>query len=120
MGNVITALTSDQMIAPSYWVDPKSGNDYLLTVQYPENQVKNLADLQGHSVALAQIIAIPTRLDAVSDIKPHPSADRSGSLSTAPRDGCLCAPRKAKIWATSLTASNKIVARNHICRKTSA
>jgi Cu/Ag efflux pump CusA len=31
--NVITALTSDMMIAPSYWVDPKSGNDYLLTVQ---------------------------------------------------------------------------------------
>ena len=35
--NVITALTSNQMIAPSYWVDPKSGNDYMLTVQYPEN-----------------------------------------------------------------------------------
>ena len=32
VGNVITALTSNQMIAPSYWVDPKSGNDYLLTV----------------------------------------------------------------------------------------
>ncbi len=43
--NVITALTSDQMIAPSYWVDPKSGNDYMLTVQYPENYVKSLADL---------------------------------------------------------------------------
>jgi len=25
VGNVITALTSDQMIAPSFWVDPKSG-----------------------------------------------------------------------------------------------
>src|SRR5208282_5382680 len=36
VGDVITALTSDQMIAPSYWVDPKSGNDYFLTVQYPE------------------------------------------------------------------------------------
>jgi multidrug efflux pump subunit AcrB len=42
--SVITALTSDGMIAPSYWVDPKTGNDYFLTVQYPENQVKNLAD----------------------------------------------------------------------------
>src|SRR5262249_36575537 len=29
VGNVITALTSNQMIAPSYWVDPKSGNDYM-------------------------------------------------------------------------------------------
>ena len=34
--NVITALTSNQMIAPSYWIDPKTGNDYMLTVQYPE------------------------------------------------------------------------------------
>ena len=45
VGNVITALTSDMMIAPSYWVDPKSGNNYMLTVQYPENYVKNLTDL---------------------------------------------------------------------------
>ena len=36
VNNVITALTSNQMIAPSYWVDPKTGNDYMLTVQYPE------------------------------------------------------------------------------------
>ena len=35
------------MIAPSYWVDPKSGNDYMLTVQYPENQIRNLLDLRS-------------------------------------------------------------------------
>jgi multidrug efflux pump subunit AcrB len=29
--NIITALTSDVMIAPSYWVDPKSGNNYFVT-----------------------------------------------------------------------------------------
>src|SRR5262249_18279476 len=40
--NVITALTSNGMIAPSYWVDPQSGNDYLLTVQYPENTIHSL------------------------------------------------------------------------------
>ena len=45
--NVITALTSNQMIAPSYWIDPKTGNDYMLTVQYPEDQVKTLADLRA-------------------------------------------------------------------------
>ena len=47
VNNVITALTSDGMIAPSYWVDPKSGNLYMLTVQYPENTVKSLADLRS-------------------------------------------------------------------------
>ncbi|MGC2390942.1 MAG: efflux RND transporter permease subunit, partial [Candidatus Acidiferrum sp.] len=44
--NLITALTSDAMIAPSYWVDPKSGNNYFVTVQYPENQLKSLEDLK--------------------------------------------------------------------------
>ncbi len=43
---MITALTSNGMIAPSYWIDPKSGNDYMLTVQYPEDQVKTLNDLK--------------------------------------------------------------------------
>ncbi|MFZ0888756.1 MAG: efflux RND transporter permease subunit [Candidatus Binataceae bacterium] len=37
--NVITALTSSQMIAPSIWLDRKNGNDYFLTVQYPENNI---------------------------------------------------------------------------------
>jgi HAE1 family hydrophobic/amphiphilic exporter-1 len=67
VNNVITALTSNQMIAPSYWVDPKSGNDYMLTVQYPENQIRNLLDLRGiplHSSRLKE----PTQLDAVTRI----------------------------------------------------
>ena len=35
--NVITALDSDLMIAPNYWLDRKTGNDYFLTVQYYEH-----------------------------------------------------------------------------------
>ena len=46
VNNVITALTSNGMIAPSYWVDPKNGNNYLLTVQYPETQVRSMSDLK--------------------------------------------------------------------------
>ncbi len=68
VGNVITALTSDQMIAPSFWVDPKSGNDYLLTVQYPEGTVENLADLASLPLRGPHFIK-PTRLDAVSQIR---------------------------------------------------
>jgi multidrug efflux pump subunit AcrB len=43
---VITALTSDTMIAPSFWVDPKTGNNYFLSVQYPDNQIKTLTDFE--------------------------------------------------------------------------
>ncbi|MBI3401304.1 MAG: efflux RND transporter permease subunit [Acidobacteria bacterium] len=72
VGNVITALTSNQMIAPSYWVDPKSGNDYMLTVQYPEDEIKSLLDLRNmplHAVRVKD----PTLLDAVTTITPMKS-----------------------------------------------
>ena len=49
-------------------VDPKSGNDYMLTVQYPEGFIKSLADLS--SVPLrAPRSEEPTRLDTVSKLK---------------------------------------------------
>ncbi len=66
VGNVITALTSDAMIAPSYWIDEHTGNDYLLTVQYAEDQVHSLEDLKA--VPLRSPGQDPTRLDAVSTI----------------------------------------------------
>jgi HAE1 family hydrophobic/amphiphilic exporter-1 len=68
VGDVITALTSDMMIAPSYWVDPRSGNDYFLTVQYPENLLpKSFADL-GSVPLRGAALSQPTRLDNVSQI----------------------------------------------------
>jgi multidrug efflux pump subunit AcrB len=69
VNNVITALTSNQMIAPSYWVDPKSGNDYMLTVQYPENRVGNLLDLRGIPLH-GERVQDPTLLDAVTKVTP--------------------------------------------------
>ncbi len=41
--NVITAMTSDGMVAPSYWIDPKSGNNYMVTVQYANNLINNMS-----------------------------------------------------------------------------
>jgi multidrug efflux pump subunit AcrB len=67
VGNLITALTSNQMIAPSYWIDPKNGNDYMLTVQYPENQVGTLSDLRSIPLR-GSASPMPTRLDAIASI----------------------------------------------------
>ena len=67
VSNIITALTSNAMIAPSYWVDPKSGNDYLLTVQYPEQTVQNIGDLKAIPIR-ANNRAESVRLDAVARI----------------------------------------------------
>jgi multidrug efflux pump subunit AcrB len=65
--NVITALTSNQMIAPNVWIDPKNGNNYFLTVQYPERQIQNLADLRSIPVRGPGVLK-STRLDMVSKI----------------------------------------------------
>src|SRR5579864_6475097 len=65
--NVITALNSNYMIAPNYWVDRKSGNDYYLTVQYFEkgrasiHTVTDLTNIPIHAPNLRQ----PTTLDTV-------------------------------------------------------
>ena len=67
--NVITALTSDTMIAPSFWVDPKTGNSYFLSVQYPEAEVHSLNDLKQIPIR-ASSSRQTTQLDAVANIAP--------------------------------------------------
>jgi len=68
VSNIITALTSNQMIAPSIWIDPKSGNNYFLTVMYKDGQIKSIDDLKAiplHGTSVGQT----TRLDMVADIQ---------------------------------------------------
>ena len=72
LDSLITALTSNGMIAPSYWIDPITGNNYLLTVQYPENYVKDIAAL-GSMPLRAAHLKHPTRLDSVVHISRVPS-----------------------------------------------
>jgi multidrug efflux pump subunit AcrB len=69
VSNVITALSSNQMIAPSYWVDHRTGNDYMLTVQYPENRVETTLDLAAIPLR-APSATMPVRLDAVMTLRP--------------------------------------------------
>ena len=66
--NVITSLTSNQMIAPNLWIDPRNGNNYFLTVQYPESQIRSIQDLR--SIPLhAEGSGDPTRLDMIANIQ---------------------------------------------------
>ncbi|MBV9295393.1 MAG: efflux RND transporter permease subunit, partial [Acidobacteriaceae bacterium] len=65
--NVITALNSNAMIAPNYWVDYKSGNDYFLTVQYYEHgkpAIHSFIDLKSIPLKSPNL-KDPTTLDTV-------------------------------------------------------
>ena len=69
--NVITALTSDGMIAPSYWVDPKSGNNYMLTVQYSNDKIGSMSMSDFRNIPLrATTSANYTPLQSVAKIEP--------------------------------------------------
>jgi multidrug efflux pump subunit AcrB len=98
--SVITAMTSNGVVAPSYWIDPKSGNNYMLTVQYPENQVQTLNDFKQiplrsadgkkttplETVASIKAINTPTEVDhyqlrRVFDVYVMPKAEDLSSIS---------------------------------------
>jgi multidrug efflux pump subunit AcrB len=69
--NVITALNSSTMIAPNYWVDYKTGNDYFLTVQYFENgptAIHNFEDLTNIPIRAPKLTQ-PTTLDSVVKVE---------------------------------------------------
>ena len=68
VNNVITALNSNTMIAPNYWVDHQTGNDYFLTVQYYESGKPSIHDF----VDLRQIplrgVADPPKRGAIDGV----------------------------------------------------
>ncbi|WP_158788954.1 efflux RND transporter permease subunit [Granulicella sp. L46] len=98
--SVITAMTSNGMVAPSYWIDQKTGNNYMLTVQYPETQVQTLNDFKQiplrsadgktttplETVASIQSINTPTEVDhyqlrRVFDVYVMPKAENLAPVS---------------------------------------
>ncbi len=101
--NVITALTSNGVIAPSYWIDPQTGNNYMLTVQYSTQRIghMNMEEFQniplrgeGHtgytplrSVVFTREIDTPTEVDhyglrRVIDVYVQPRSEALNGVST--------------------------------------
>ena len=67
--NVVTALTSNGMIAPSYWIDPNNGNNYFLTVQYTNQQIGSMTLEDFKQIPLhASDNSNPTMLENVANI----------------------------------------------------
>jgi multidrug efflux pump subunit AcrB len=69
--NVITALTSDGQIAPSYWIDPKTGNNYMVTVQYFNQKIGSMTMSDFKNIPLrANSSKMYTPLQSVARIEP--------------------------------------------------
>jgi multidrug efflux pump subunit AcrB len=120
--NVITALNSNSMIAPNYWVDRKSGNDYYLTVQYFEKgrtAIHSLSDLTNiplrapslkHPTTLDTVVKLehiqtPTEVDhyqiqKVVDVYITPSGEDLGSVTSRIRKVIADTPRPSNVRVT--------------------
>lgn len=70
VSNLITAVSSDQQISPSYWIDPRSGNQYFLSVQYPEGRIHSIDDLRTIPLRGDGSGAQTVLLDSVADVRP--------------------------------------------------
>ena len=93
--NVITALDSDLMIAPNYWVDRATGNNYFLTVQYYEqgnSSIRDPLDLTNipisapnlkSSTTLDSVVKL-TRIQTPTEID-HYKSQRSADVYVTPR-----------------------------------
>ncbi len=71
--DVITALTSDGMVAPSYWIDPKTGNNYMVTVQYANRWVNNMS--------MEDVKNIPLRSARTTGFSPMQEGREAGMLN---------------------------------------
>ena len=117
VNNVITALTSNGMIAPTFWIDPKSGIRL-----HAHRPVQGEADSKPRATCTAIPVrgAAPedsTRLDAVSNHAPHPVAHRGGPLPTPPRHRRLCealrrGPRPDRHAIDEIVARHQAAGRN--------
>jgi hydrophobic/amphiphilic exporter-1 (mainly G- bacteria), HAE1 family len=97
--NVITALNSNVMIAPNYWVDRKTGNNYFLTVQYFEHGASAIHDpLDLTNIPLrAPNLKQPTTLDTVVKLNhiqtpteiDHYASQRSADVYVSPKAEAL-------------------------------
>ena len=114
--NVITALTSNLMIAPGYWVNPKTGNDYFVTVQYPENTVTSLDGIETMPLH-APDLKMPTYLDQVATLTriqtptevDHYQMERDIDIYVAPKGEDLSRPLKS---IQKIIASTPLPSRN--------
>jgi multidrug efflux pump subunit AcrB len=95
VNNVITALNSNIMIAPNYWVDRRTGNNYFLTVQYYEHgtaAIRDPFDLTNIPLR-APNLKSPTTLDTVVKLNrlqtpteiDHYKSQRSADVYVTPR-----------------------------------
>lgn len=66
---VVTAMNSSIALTRNFWIDPKSGNQYFVAVQYPDNPYFKIEDLQNVT-ATGTNQKSPVRLSTLVTLRP--------------------------------------------------
>jgi multidrug efflux pump subunit AcrB len=66
---VVTAMNSSIALTRNFWIDPKSGNQYFVAVQYPDNPYFRIEDLQNVT-ATGTTQKTPVRLSTLVTLRP--------------------------------------------------
>jgi Cation/multidrug efflux pump len=77
--DVITALTSSGMVAPTYWIDPRTGNNYLVTVQYANHWINHMS--------MQDLLNIPLHAKRPPGYGPMQQARQAGLVPAALESG---------------------------------
>jgi hypothetical protein len=81
---LITALSSNAMIAPSVWIDRKTGNNYFLAMPYPDKQITKLDDLKATPLHCANLKQPTPRRKASASPWPVHSSAWSPAFTVSP------------------------------------
>ena len=73
--NVVTALTSSGMVAPCYWIDPATGNNYMVTVQYANRWINHMS--------MEDLANIPLHAKAPPGFSPGRESRQAGLVQAA-------------------------------------
>ena len=63
------------MVAPSYWIDPNSGNNYMVTVQYANRWIDNMS--------MEDLESIPLRGTRPPGYSPSQEAEQASPTQTS-------------------------------------
>ena len=83
--NLITALDNNEMIKPSIWIDPISGDDYYLSAQYFEKDIDSFETLRDVPVA-RRVNPTSVYESSFSPDQPGPSTGEGHEQSVLLRD----------------------------------
>jgi multidrug efflux pump subunit AcrB len=88
-GNVLISLASSSLLSPSYFLDPSTGFQYVVSTQTPQYKVDSVESLLATPVSSGTVLATQTASQSASAIAPQPSQtipELLNNLATVTRD----------------------------------